>query len=102
MEMKAATFALLEQHQVAWVVVDAPFLPRVPRVTAPFAYIRWHGRPGYQTRRQLDPAAALRHWVPLLHQLRHQVSRVYGYMHNHFSGYAPRDCQTLRELLGRG
>ena len=99
--VKDTTFALLERHQVAWVVVDAPFLPRVPRVTAPFAYVRWHGRPGYQTRRQMDPAAALRPWVPILHQLERQAQRVYGYVHNQFSGYAPRDCQTLLELLGQ-
>jgi len=98
--VKDTTFSLLEQHGVAWVVVDAPFLPRVPRVTANFAYVRWHGRPGYQTRRQLDPLAALRPWVPILHQLGRQVQRVYGYVHNRFSGYAPRDCQTLLELLG--
>ena len=99
--LKETTFTLLEQYQVAWVVVDAPFMPRVPRVTANFAYVRWHGRPGYQTRRQMDPAVALRPWVPILHQLGRQAQRVYGYVHNQFSGYAPRDCQTLRELLGQ-
>lgn len=99
--LKDTTFALLEQHQVAWVIVDAPFLPRVPRITAGFAYVRWHARPGHQARRQLDPAAALRPWVPVLRQLARQVPRVYGYVHNQFSGYAPRDCQTLRALLGQ-
>lgn len=99
--LKETTFTLLEQYQVAWVVVDAPFLPRVPRVTTNFAYVRWHGRPGYQTRRQMDPAVALRPWIPILHQLGRQAQRVYGYVHNQFSGYAPRDCQTLRELLGQ-
>lgn len=99
--VKDTTFTLLEQYQVAWVIVDAPFLPRVSRVTANFAYVRWHGRPGYQTRRQIDPTAALRPWVPVLHQLGRQAPRVYGYVHNRFSGYAPRDCQTLRELLGQ-
>lgn len=94
------TFQLLEQHQIAWVVVDAPFLPRLPRVTARFAYVRWHGRPGHATRRQLDPAAALRPWVAVLAALAAQAQEVYGYVHNHFSGYAPRDCQTLRALLG--
>jgi uncharacterized protein YecE (DUF72 family) len=100
--IKDTTFTLLEQSQVAWVIVDAPFLPCVPRVTASFAYVRWHGRPGYQTRRQMDPVAALRRWVPILHQLEQQAQRVYGYVHNQFSGYAPRDCQILLELLGRG
>lgn len=96
------TFELLEVYNVAWVVVDADFLPRVPRVTAPFAYIRWHGRPGVgqQTRRQLDPVAALRPWVSILRQLERQTTAVYGYIRDRFSGYAPRDCQTLLELLG--
>lgn len=100
--LKDTTFQLLEQYQVAWVMVDAPFLPRVPRVTAPFAYVRWHRRSGYQTRRQLGPATALRPWVPLLRELGRQAPEVYGYVQNRFSGYAPRDCQTLLELLGQG
>jgi uncharacterized protein YecE (DUF72 family) len=100
--LKDATFELLEAYQVAWVVVDAPFLPRLPRVTASFAYVRWHGRPGVgqQTQRQLDPAAALRPWVPMLRDLARQAQPVYGYVRNSFSGYAPRDCRTLLELLG--
>ncbi|MGE3538840.1 MAG: DUF72 domain-containing protein [Candidatus Tectimicrobiota bacterium] len=96
-----STWRLLEQHQVAWVVVDAPFLPRLPQVTASFAYVRWHARPGYQSRRQLDPVAALRPWVPVLQHLARQTQQVYGYVHNQFSGYAPRDCDTLLTLLGQ-
>jgi uncharacterized protein YecE (DUF72 family) len=101
---RETTFQLLERYQVAWVVVDAPFLPRLPRVTADFAYVRWHGYPGtrQRARRQLDPLAALRPWVPILRQLGRQAGDVYGYVRNSFSGYAPRDCQILRELLGAG
>ena len=100
--LKETTFQLLEAHQVAWVVVDAAFLPRVPRATADFTYVRWHGYPGLtqQIQRRTDPTAALRPWVTILRQLERQVSRVYGYVHNRFSGYAPRDCQVLRDLLG--
>jgi uncharacterized protein YecE (DUF72 family) len=100
--LKETTFQLLEEHQVAWVVVDASFLPRVPRVTASFAYVRWHGHPGIQrqTQRRLDPSMTLRPWIPILRQLARQVTPVYGYIHNSFSGYAPQDCETLLELLG--
>lgn len=98
---KDSTLQLLERYQVAWVIVDAPFMPRLPHVTADFAYVRWHSRPGHRVRRQLDPVAALRPWVPVLHSLRRQVTRVYGYVHNQFSGYAPRDCHTLLQLLGQ-
>jgi uncharacterized protein YecE (DUF72 family) len=99
--LKDTTFRLLEAYQVAWVVVDAPFLPRIPRVTAPFAYVRWHGRPGHQIQRQFAPSTALSVWVPLLRELGRQAQLVYGYVHNRFSGYAPRDCQILQELLGQ-
>jgi uncharacterized protein YecE (DUF72 family) len=100
--LRDATFTLLEAHQVAWVVVDAPFLPRMPRVTANFAYVRWHGHPGtgQRVRRQTDPAAAFHPWVPILRHLARQTVCVYGYVRNSFSGYAPRDCATLLELLG--
>ena len=99
--LKDTTFRLLEAYQIAWVVVDAAFLPRVLQVTAPFAYVRWHGRPGHRMRRQFDPATALQPWLPLLRALGRQAQPVYGYVHNRFSGYAPRDCQILQALLGQ-
>lgn len=100
--LKASTYALLEAYHIAWVVVEAPFLPRLPRITAPFAYVRWHGRPGVsqRTRMTTDPAAAMQPWLTILRQLRRQVETVYGFVRNSFSGYAPRDCTTLLELLG--
>ncbi len=35
--LKDTTFCVLEDSQVAWVVVNASFLPCVPRVTTSFA-----------------------------------------------------------------
>lgn len=100
--LKETTYQLLEARGIAWVIVDAPFLPRVSRVTAPFAYVRWHGHPGVgqRSRHQTDPAAAFRPWLPILRDLARQTSHVYGYVRNSFSGYAPRDCETLLRLLG--
>lgn len=102
--LKDTTFELLEAHQIAWVTVDADFLPRVPKVTAPFAYVRWHGYPGVgqRSRRRTSPATALRPWAPILRDLARQATPVYGYIRNSFSGYAPHDCDILRELLGKG
>ena len=99
---KDTTFQLLESYGVAWVIVDAPFLPRVARVTAPFTYIRWHGYPGveHRSRRQTDPAGAFRPWLPILRDLARQTPHIYGYVRNSFSGYAPRDCETLAALIG--
>jgi uncharacterized protein YecE (DUF72 family) len=100
--LKDSTYALLETYHVAWVIVDAAFLPRTPRVTTNFSYVRWHGHPGLsqQSTRQLDPVAAFQPWIPILRDLARQVPRIYGYVRNSSSGYAPRDSQTLQELLG--
>jgi uncharacterized protein YecE (DUF72 family) len=87
---------------VAWVVVEAPFLPRTPRVTADVAYVRWHGYPGVgqRSRHETDPAASLRPWVTILRDLERQAERVYGFVRNSYSGYAPRDGSVLMALLG--
>ena len=100
--IKETTFTRLEARHIAWVVVDASFMPRLPRVTANFAYIRWHGHPGATrlAKRQSDTSAALAPWVPLIRQLQRQATAVYGYVHNRYSGYAARDCQILQGLLG--
>jgi uncharacterized protein YecE (DUF72 family) len=100
--LKESTYALLEAYQVGWVIVEAPFLPRMPRVTAPFAYIRWHGRPGVaqRARTATDPATALQPWLAIVRHLRRQVDTIYGFVRNSFSGYATSDCATLLELLG--
>lgn len=101
--LKDSTYALLEAYQIAWVMVEAPFLPRVPRVTAPFAYIRWHGRPGVSQRARAatDPVTAMQPWLAIIRQLRTQVDTVYGFVRNSFSGYAPNDGNTLLDLLGQ-
>jgi uncharacterized protein YecE (DUF72 family) len=100
--LKETTYQLLEAYGVAWVIVDAPFLPRVARVTAPFAYVRWHGHPsvGQRSRHRIDTAASLRPWLSILRDVARHASHVYGYVRNSFSGYAPRDCETLLRLLG--
>jgi uncharacterized protein YecE (DUF72 family) len=100
--LKDPTFQLLEAYQVAWVIVDASFLPRTPRITTNFSYVRWHGYPGtgQQSKRQLDSMAMLQPWVPILRDLARQVPYIYGHVRNSFSGYAPRDCEILQGLLG--
>jgi uncharacterized protein YecE (DUF72 family) len=38
------TYRLLEENKLGFCGVDEPFFPRVARVTAPVAYVRFHGR----------------------------------------------------------
>ena len=95
-----ASYALLREFGLANVIVDGPHLPIAAEVTAPFAYVRWHG---HGTRIWYDytySAAELAAWVPRVHQLEREAETVYGFFNNHFRGDAAVNCRTLAEELG--
>lgn len=82
--MRPETWEMLSRHGVAYTIVDEPLLPPETRVTADFAYIRWHGhgaRPWYNY--DYGPEE-LRSWVPKVKAVAEKVRRVYGYFNNHF------------------
>ncbi|MCX8204722.1 MAG: DUF72 domain-containing protein [Candidatus Nezhaarchaeota archaeon] len=94
-------FKLLERFEVAYVVVDEPLLPPLVRTTAPFTYVRWHGRgarPWYNYYYSLDE---LKSWVPRLSDALSRVEALYGYFNNHFHGYAVANCLQMLNLMGR-
>ena len=95
------TWMILEKYGVAAVVVDEPLLPPDVRVTADFAFIRWHGRgsrPWYNYRYSADE---LKPWVKKVEEVEKQAKVVYGYFNNHFQGYAVANCLQMLHLLGR-
>ncbi len=98
--MRGEALDLLREHEVAYTVVDEPLLPPEVHVTAPFAYLRWHGHgsdPWYNYRyapEELEP------WVPRLQEVQGRTIRVFGYFNNHFHGYAPENCLEVLEMLG--
>jgi uncharacterized protein YecE (DUF72 family) len=91
--IQRSTLRLLERYNVAIVMTDPP-PPESPLITAEFAYVRWHGRSGagyeYDVRE-------LREWADLLEPL--DVKTVFGYFNNDQGGAAPRNAQSLNELL---
>jgi uncharacterized protein YecE (DUF72 family) len=95
-----ASYALLREFGFANVVVDGPHLPPALEVTAPFAYVRWHGQgdPIWYDYRYSDPELAA--WVPRVRQLADRTEAVYGFFNNHFRGDAALNCRTLAEQLG--
>lgn len=104
---------LLGTHGVALTLIDHPWMSR-PRTlfnhldlqTAPFLYIRWLGdRYAMETKTKIwnevvenqDDRTA--EWVPSIKTaLEHQLG-VYGYVNNHYSGYAPYDVEVLEAAL---
>lgn len=95
-----ASFALLREFGLAYVVVDEPSLPVRLEVTAPFAYVRWHGhgRPTWYD--YTYTPAELAPWVGRLASLAEQADEVFGFFNNHFRGDAAVNAEQLRAAAG--
>ncbi len=94
------SYALLREFGLAHVIVDGPHLPIALEVTAPFAYVRWHGHGSPLWYDYLYGPAELFAWVPRVRTLTEHVTTVYGFFNNHFRGDAAVNCRTLSEELG--
>ncbi len=98
--MRDETWRLLKKYQVAYTIVDEPLLPPEVKVTSKIAYFRWHGkgtRPWYNYRYHIGE---LEPWVPKVKEVAYKVDTVYGYLNNHYHGYAVENCLQILELLG--
>ena len=98
--MALEAFDLLRDAGVAYAIVDEPLLPPDLHVTAPVAYVRWHGHgqePWYNYR---YPEEQLREWVPRVQQVTSQAETVFGFFNNHYHGYAPENCLQILRMLG--
>ena len=99
--MHKDTFSLLRRYQVAYCIVDEPLLPPRIEVTAPFAYIRWHGHGKKLWYYYLYNQEELESWVPKIQETEAKTpNHIYGYFNNHWHGFAARNCVEMMELLG--
>ncbi len=93
---------LLHERGVAFTAIDLVSMPRRVEATAPFAYVRWLGdrrRIERYDRIQLDRDQETAEWAAALHNLAHQVGRIYGYYNNHYAGHSPASVNQLRQRL---
>ncbi len=98
--MVPEAYDLLREHRVAYTIVDEPLLPPEVHLTAPFAYIRWHGRgkdPWYDYHYSKDE---LTEWIPKVEKIAEAADPVYGFFNNHYHGYAPENALQVLEMLG--
>ncbi len=101
----------LERRKAALLCVDEPELPRLPRpeavVTAPFAYVRFHGRNAEawwtgdnSSRYDYDYSdEELRSWLPRIATLRASALVTYVAFNNHVKGRAVTNARHLKELV---
>ncbi len=98
--MKEETWALLEKYRVIYAIVDEPLLPPEIHITSDVAYFRWHGhgtRPWYNYRYSVEE---LEPWILKVQDTAEKVDRIYGYLNNHYHGYAVENCLQILDKLG--
>jgi len=95
-----ASFDLLREFRLAYVVVDEPMLPIRLETTAPFAYVRWHGHGAPVWYDYTYSRAEIEPWVDRVRTLAERTDHVYGFFNNHFRGDAATNGALLAELLG--
>ncbi len=91
------TFELLRSEGVAYCIISAPELKTHIRATAPFAYVRMHGKGGWYASCYSDDE--LKEWAREIARLASDRCEGYVYFNNDYAGYAVQNALTLREQL---
>jgi uncharacterized protein YecE (DUF72 family) len=94
---------LLQRLNMAWVSADYIHLPPEIHVTTDFLYLRFigtHGQFATKDRILLDRRERLQQWHDLLKPHLAQLSNVYGYFNNDYSGHSPGTCNQFKQMLG--
>lgn len=104
-EWLSSTFReMLANHNVALVLQDLHYMPRLDWVTADFSVIRWLGRrKDIQVfdRIQIDRTKALETWAQIVDGFLDAGVDVYGYFNNHFAGHSPASVRQFAALLNQ-
>jgi len=110
------TMKFLADRQMSYVAVDAPQLaggttmPPITAATAPWAYVRFHGRNQEMWNARTSTAAErfdylysaeeLGGWAFQLKQLAEDTERTWVMFNNCRNDYAPRNAREMAEILG--
>jgi len=90
-----SVYDLLRQKKVIFCIVSSRQVPSETIVTAPVAYVRFHGlTAGY---RYFYPDSELEVWASNLSQL--QVNECFIYFNNDYQAHAVQNARKLRSLL---
>lgn len=93
------SYAVLERHRAAYVVMSGAGLPCVLRATAPYVYVRLHGPSHTHLYAGSYSDADLRWWADRIREWLDQDREVWAYFNNDGQGHAVRNARTLRGLL---
>jgi uncharacterized protein YecE (DUF72 family) len=94
---------MLSGHNVALMLQDLHYMPRLDWITADFTVIRWLGRRKdieEFDRIQIDKTEILERWAEKVDRFLDDGVDVYGYFNNHFAGHSPASVRQFAEILG--
>ncbi len=94
---------MLSQHNVALVLQDLHYMPRLDWITADFSVVRWLGRRKDISefgRIQIDRSEVLGRWAERVSRFLDDGVDVYGYFNNHFAGHSPASVRQFADILG--
>jgi uncharacterized protein YecE (DUF72 family) len=94
---------MLSQHNVALVLQDLHYMPKLDWVTSDFTVIRWLGRrKDIETfnRIQIDRSDVLADWAEKVRIFLNSGIDVFGFFNNHFAGHSPESVRQFASLLG--
>ena len=99
-------YSLLASKNVALVLADYSYMPRLEKTTTDFVYIRWLGNrkdvPDDRYEKViLDRTKELHHWSRMVKGFLEKKLPVYGYFNNHYMGHSPDSVRIFLELMKR-
>ncbi|MBM3291828.1 DUF72 domain-containing protein [Candidatus Bathyarchaeota archaeon] len=97
--LRAETYQILSKNNVAYSIVDEPLLPPEVKVTADFAYIRWHGHGKKIWYDYEYNEKQLKEWVPKIEETRSKTKKTYGYFNNHYNANAVKNAVEMLQMM---
>jgi len=98
-----AFFDLLRRYNVALVLNDLYYMPRISEVTADFTYIRLLGNrrqiPDDFSHVRIDRDKDFDFWTKKINEFLKKNLEVYVYSNNRYQGHAPSTIESIREHL---
>lgn len=94
---------MLTKHNVALVLQDLHYMPRLDWITADFTVVRWLGRRKdieVFDRIQIDRTENLEAWSAKVQDFMERGFDIYGYFNNHFAGHSPVSVRQFAEMVG--
>lgn len=108
-------FDILKPFDIPLALIDHPWMSRPDELfatqgilTGPFAYIRWLGdRYGIEkitttwNDTVVDRRRDIERWIPHIKELVDKRYPIFGYVNNHYAGYAPATVELIQQMLNK-